>query len=43
MQKKTEKQELLNIKETFKSSNEKHLKANIQKAVDQYLQSALKQ
>jgi len=43
MQKKTEKQDVLIIKETFKSSDEKSLKINIQMAVDTYLQSALKQ
>jgi len=43
MQKKAERQELLNIKEAFKSSDEKSLKINIQMAVDTYLQSALKQ
>ena len=42
MQKKAEKQEFLNIKETFKSTNEKELKNNIQTAVDTYLQSVLK-
>jgi len=42
MQKKTEKQDLIIISETFKSSDKKSLSTNIQKTIDQYLQSTLK-